>query len=262
MTSHPRQARRLTMFRTVLLIGTILGLGWAAPAGQADEQKPLTAQGHVVVRTASVTSAAQGRISEVLIEEGAMVKKGQILFRLEDTRQVLDLKQAEAQLEGAKARAEQVELRRDEANVARKDMAEAVAVVAITEAELARIRKLATTGVVSREEVDKTEGQYKVATAKLEKQKEVHDLLRKQVEAARLVARAEVEAARAAVQQAQAAVQAARIIAPIDGTVIKVSARLGDWTNPAMFGLASSASLCELAESGPLHVQAVLPERE
>jgi RND family efflux transporter MFP subunit len=70
----------------------------------------LNASGYVVAqRKAEVASKATGRLVELNVEEGSVVKKGQVIARLESRDVEAALAQAEAQLEQAKATRAQAE---------------------------------------------------------------------------------------------------------------------------------------------------------
>lgn len=78
----------------------------------------LVASGYVVARRqATVSAEITGRISEVLIEEGAVVEAGQVLARLDDERARLDLDLLSAQLSAARQRVNALIAQRDEADI-------------------------------------------------------------------------------------------------------------------------------------------------
>jgi multidrug resistance efflux pump len=78
---------------------------------------------------------------------------------------------------------------------------------------------------------------------------------------ARQVAQAEVVVAQAELEQAQVRLTHTDIRAPIDGTVLKLNVGVGSFTNPETFGLASTASICELADLTALEVEVSIHER-
>ena len=70
----------------------------------------LNASGYVTARrAATVSSKVTGKVVEVLFEEGAKVKEGQVLARLDETNIKTSLNVAQAQLESAKAALAQTE---------------------------------------------------------------------------------------------------------------------------------------------------------
>ncbi len=70
----------------------------------AGSNTTLQATGYVTARhMATVSAQMSGTLTEVLVDEGDHVKKGQVLARLEDTAQRASLAQSEAQLQAARA---------------------------------------------------------------------------------------------------------------------------------------------------------------
>ncbi len=68
-------------------------------------EKILNASGYITARrTATVSSQILGLITEVRVEEGMRVEKGQILAKLDDSIAAVNLKFAEAQLKATKTR--------------------------------------------------------------------------------------------------------------------------------------------------------------
>jgi multidrug efflux pump subunit AcrA (membrane-fusion protein) len=81
----------------------------------------LTASGYIVARReAIVSSKIQGRLSELRVEEGSVVKDGQILARLESTDFIASVNRAGAQLQQAEAQvaSADAQIRRAEAELA------------------------------------------------------------------------------------------------------------------------------------------------
>jgi HlyD family secretion protein len=78
----------------------------------------LNASGYVVARReATVSSKVMGKVSEVLVEEGLMVKQNQVLARLDDTNAQASLLLARAQLAAAGAALEETRVRLREAEL-------------------------------------------------------------------------------------------------------------------------------------------------
>jgi len=106
----------------LVLVGGALAVGWRASAslravevetvsptieqtGPAAAGTPiLTASGYIVARReAVVSSKIQGRLSELRVEEGSVVKAGEVLARLENPDFLASLERAKAQLRQAEA---------------------------------------------------------------------------------------------------------------------------------------------------------------
>lgn len=108
----------------------------------------LTASGYVVAqRKAEVASKATGRLVELLVEEGTMVKKGQVIGRLESS----DVEAALSQ--------------------ARADVQVAEATVAQTKSQLDRRKRLLDEKLVSPDDYDLATAEYKRAVANLDSAK-------------------------------------------------------------------------------------------
>ena len=119
LDDQPRRSRRglwITLL-VLLLVAGGLAVGWRASAslravevetvsptieqtGPAAAGTPvLTASGYIVARReAVVSSKIQGRLSELRVEEGSVVKAGEVLARLENPDFVASLERAKAQL--------------------------------------------------------------------------------------------------------------------------------------------------------------------
>src|SRR5215510_1871278 len=96
------------------------------------------------VERVSVSSSVAGQVVELLVKEGQQVKKGEILARLDATRQTADWRLAEARLAAAQARLAELRAipRAEEKALARAELADAEAAMKLAEAELARLRRL------------------------------------------------------------------------------------------------------------------------
>ena len=91
--------------------------GGRAAAGTA----VLTASGYIVARReAIVSSKIQGRLSELRVEEGSVVREGEMLARLESTDLVASVERAQAQVQQSDAQvgSAQAQVRRAEADLA------------------------------------------------------------------------------------------------------------------------------------------------
>jgi RND family efflux transporter MFP subunit len=103
----------------LVLIGVAAGAAFTVPWGHRFEIAPATAvalgsdadstailqaTGYVTARhQATVSAQMTGTLTEVLVDEGDHVQKGQVLARLESTAQKASLAQSEAQLQAARA---------------------------------------------------------------------------------------------------------------------------------------------------------------
>src|SRR6478609_8450202 len=69
---------------------------------------PWTRDGRVRADVVAVAPDVSGLVTEVLIDDNQVVKRGDVLFRVDPERYKIALKQAEAAVEGKKAAADQL----------------------------------------------------------------------------------------------------------------------------------------------------------
>jgi len=162
----------------------------------------LVASGYVVARRqATVSAEITGRISEVLIEEGAVVSQGEVLARLDDERARLDLDLLTAQANSANARIRSLIAQRDEADT-----------------QLTRTQRLIETGFASEAALTSVQSQ--------------RDSLNAQLRAAR----ADAAAAQARIASQEDFIDRHIVRAPFAGVVIAKNAQVGEILSPVSAG--------------------------
>jgi RND family efflux transporter MFP subunit len=196
----------------VAVVGAVLAwraLNSAVPVTTFTVESPaaangtvLNASGYVVARRlATVSSKVTGRVAEVLFEEGAEVKAGQVLARLErDTD--------EAQYAVARANAE----------AARRSLREIEVRLADARRTLERNRSLVERKLVSQSVLDGAEAEVAALGARL------------------AAARAEVDVADAQVDLSQQGLADLEIRAPFSGVVLSKDAQPGEMVSPMSAG--------------------------
>jgi RND family efflux transporter MFP subunit len=172
----------------------------------------LNASGYVVAqRKAEVASKGTGRLEHLYVEEGSRVKVGDVIGRLESRDVDASLAQARADL--------QVQ----------------IASLAEAKSNFDRQKRLVEQQLVSENDFDQADAQYKRAIAN-------------------------VESAKAKVRSAEVAVENTYIRAPFDGTVLTKNADVGEIVAP--FGSAgnSKGSIVSMADMDSLQVEADVSE--
>jgi multidrug resistance efflux pump len=243
------------------LAATAAGERPAARGGLA--RSVVAASGRIEPVSEEVVIGAEipGRLVALLVEEGASVRRGQTLARLDDREYRVRLDSAEA-LHRQKA-AELLRLRNgsreQERREARAVMREAEAVMENARTERDRRANLFRTGDIAREEVERADRQLEVARARHEAAVERYSL----VDApARVedIARAEAELALAAagVAAARVALEKTLINSPLDGVLLRRHQRVGEIVTGGMNG--TSMPILTLADLSRLRVRAEIDE--
>jgi RND family efflux transporter MFP subunit len=202
----------------VLLLGALGAAGWwwqaghqplpvrtatlAANGAHTNANAVLQATGYVTARRlATVSAQITGTLTQVLIEEGVHVQKGQVLARLDDTALRAQLAAAEANARAVQATIEQ----------ARAQLAQA-------EADARRQAELAASGMSTRQAADQTATAVRSAGAQLQ------------------AVQRQAEAAQAQVAQARVNFDYATVRAPFSGVVTVKAAQVGEIISPFSAG--------------------------
>jgi HlyD family secretion protein len=204
-------------------------------ASCAGKEAGYLGSGTVEAREVTVSAQVGGTILELPAEEGTRVNSGDLLARIDPTELRLQLAQAEARLEGARA---QLDLllagaREEDVRQVREQAAQARERLDLARKEADRVRELAAAGSATRSQLDQAETQAATAQAGFNAAQAALD---KAVGPARP---AEVQAAQARVQEAEAGVDLARlrvqdtqVTAPIAGVVTEQIREVGELVAP------------------------------
>ena len=194
----------------------------AATSAQSSDPGNLIASGYVVARRrATVAAEITGRVAEVLVEEGLVVKQGQLLARLDDTLAATDYATAGSRVESATAS------------------------VAATAAELAdaeriqrRAQELARTHLVSEADVTKADTQVLDLKAQLTR------------------VQADLTAARSDGKHALEMLGKTRIVAPFAGVVVDKNAQPGEIISPMSAGGGfTRTGICTIVDMDSLEIE-------
>ena len=206
-----------------------------------------TDDAYIMSARTPISANVSARVVELPIHDNETVKKGQLLFRLDDRDFKAALAQAQAQLATARL---QVQTQRATANQQGASVAEAQAALDYAQRELARQKVLVGGGVASQQQLDQATNAVNEARAHVQS-------VQQQALAARTAAGSDngsvdaqpvVMQALAALQRAQLAVGYTTIVAPQDGVVTKVEQiQLGSYITGAqpLFWLVSGRPYVE-----------------
>jgi multidrug resistance efflux pump len=230
------------------LLRTSLGvLFWGALSlgcSKFKEGDPLLLSGTVEARDVQVGSLVGGRVTKVHVDEGEVVKAGQLLVSLETDLLDLQIREQKAAVEQQRAHLTETVAgpRREETNRARVDWQNA-------ELERKRLEALLHEGVIGRDQYDNQEAQARQKQETFE-------------ESARGNRPEDIDAARGALAQAEAhlgylerQLEETKVLAPADGVIQTFDLRPGDL-------VAANQGLLSILETSQLWVRVYVPETQ
>ena len=186
----------------------------------------LSASGYVIAeRKAAIASKATGRLIQLNVEEGDVVKKNEVIGRLEFTDVEAYLNQGKSQQKAAIAQLNQAEI-------------ELKRIEKIFE----RTKKLYKSNLISSEEFETIEGQFNNANANVN------------------LANANVESANANANVLETQLENTFIRAPFDGTVLNKNAEVGEIVAPMAASLNSKSAVVTIADMSSIEVEADVSE--
>ncbi|HSC58022.1 MAG TPA: efflux RND transporter periplasmic adaptor subunit [Gemmatimonadales bacterium] len=189
----------------------------------------VTASGHIEAKkSVDVTADITGRIIQIGVHEGDMVKKGQFILQIDPTQYQAAVSQARALLSSSEASLVQARANRDQA-----------------QRSLQRAQELKNSGnsLISTEQVEQAQTAYDVAVANYNS------------------AQAQVAQNRANVDRAESDLNRTKIFAPIDGRVTRLKVEVGEVAVPATFS-KDNALLATVADLGTILAKVKVDETD
>ena len=210
--------------------------------------------------TTQVGAAADGILKAVYVKEGQFVKRGSLLGEIACDELQAGLQTAVAEADGARQTRTRIlrGARDEEKKIATEKTAAARATFDEAKSRLEMQRALYQKEQISRASYDQSVRDLGVADANLRTAVRTEELLAApplQEEKAR--ADAEVLAAEGRVRTVQERIGKCSILAPIDGTVLRVYARRGE-----SFSTVTPRPLFSLADTSSRHIKAEIDERD
>ena len=186
----------------------------------------LNATGRVVAaRRASVSSKGTGRLEWLGVQEGQMVKEGDVIARLESRDVAAEREQAQASV-----------------LVARANLTQGMAELEDAESALKRAQDLARRNFIAGAALDSAEARYNKARAAIESLK------------------AQIAVAEANARAAAVAFDQTLIRAPFTGIVLTKSANVGDIVTPFSSASGTTGAVVTMADMETLEVEADVSE--
>ena len=201
-----------------------------------------------------------GVVQDVLVTVGQEVANGTPLFRIDERQLRADLAVREAMLDSAQAQLEKLEQepRPEELPGSAASVREAEARVEDEQDRFKRSEQLVSRKLISDEDFSTRRQALKVAREQLAKACAADELLRAGAWKPDLVvSRAAVAQARSQVQQTRTDIERLTVTAPVDGQVLKVNVRKGEYV-----AQGASTDLLILGNVRPLHIRVDVDEAD
>ena len=163
----------------------------------------VTASGKIDAKTSvDISADITGRITRIGVKEGDLVKKGQFLLQIDPMQYQAAVSRSEGLVASAQASTVQARANRDQA-----------------ERALSRARDLAKSGpnLISPEAVEQAQTAFDVSVANY------------------TASQAQLDQARASLREAQDQLSKTRLVAPMDGRVVRVAKEVGEVAVPSTF---------------------------
>lgn len=235
-----------------VLLATLLA-GCASVASQS-----LTTSGTIMATEVSVGAEVAGKVTEVLVQEGQQVYKGDPVAKLDTVALELQLRQAQAVLAGAEARLAEATAgpRPEQVRQAEETARQAAATLADAENNYAVVNQLYGQGAATKAQLDAAATRLEAARAQAQAAQAQADLVRrgatpeqlKQLEAAAVQASV-------AVELAQLNLDRATVRAPITGVVVRRLVEPGALISPG-------TAIATLSNPDDLWLRVYVPENQ
>ncbi len=196
-----------------------------------------------------VGSKIVGKVTWVGVEKSDLVKKGQLLVKLDDSEFQAQMEQATAHLRSAEARLAELDAgsRPEEIDRAEAELRRSKADLENADLEYRRLQTLLQAGVVSTQLVDNARARRDMAQAAVGVAEKNYQLFVLGPRQERLqAARAEVEQSRATVKYWRSQLAETEIRAPISGTILERVAEVGEMVSTWFAGGAVVVALADL----------------
>ena len=199
--------RKTLLIPLLIIIVAAVAVGWHWLKGDPLPEGLYSTNGRLEAEQVQGATKTAGRVAEVLVSEGQLVHKGDLLVRMDNQQLLARKREAEAQIAAA-------ELAYEEADAG---VEQRQAQLKLADSELKRAKSMFAKGVAPQETLDQAQTQYDSAKAALRLSKATANR-----------AQASTEAARAARAELMTLLEDTDIKAPRDGRIQYVLAQAGE----------------------------------
>lgn len=209
----------------------------------------------------SIRARVRGYLREMHFKEGTDVKKGQLLFVIDEEPFKADLAAARAKLEQAEASLKKAQDSKAR-EVATAQLALSKSMLELAEVEERREQALYNRKASSLDDVQRKQALRKKDAAQVDADKASLEQAKADFDTFILAARADVEAAKARVVNAEIDLSYCRLSAPIDGRIGLAQVKLGNLVGPATSsGGADYTELAVIRQIDPMGVDMQVASR-
>ncbi len=239
----------------------------AQTSAAKDDQVVLNATGYIVAHhEIQVASKVSGKVAWIGVDEGSLVKKGQELVRLDDTEYRAQVEQAKGNLANLEAKLLELEhgSRPQEVTEAEANLLQAQADLTNSKLAFERNSALFSQGIISRQDFDSAQYNYRNLQAKVNSLKQAYELVEKGPR------QEEIDAMKGQVEQAEGLLvydedqQSNTLIrSPIDGRVLERAVEQGEYvTNGFVGDKGAKGYVVTLADPNDLQVELDISEND
>jgi len=208
---------------SVAPVEAIVVEGSSSGGSPAAGSTTVTANGYVVARTrAAVSAKIPGRLASLPVDGGSVVKKGEVIARLDNADYQAAVAEQKGNLANSEAGLIEAEADRDQAG-----------------REYARVKDMRSSNpnLISAQDEEVSQNRLTTTTARAN------------------AARARVQAAKASLQFAEANLENTYIRAPFSGTVLRKEAEVGEVVAPSVGGGLTRGAVVTMADLSTLEVE-------
>jgi multidrug resistance efflux pump len=255
--------------RIAALLGVLAVIAAIYYFATANNSSDLSLIGTVDSNQVIVSAKIPGRIERLLVEEGSVVKQGDVIAELDRAELEAQVRAATAQLASLGSQVSSSQATATQASgETTSDVASARALLAEAQANLereqldnARMVKLAQEGVASQQDRDRSNAALKAAQAQVKSLEDQVKAAEARTHSAHAAAsnlsatRAQMNAAQAQLAEAQTRLGYTQVVAPISGTVSVRAARQGEVVN-------AGQPIVTVVDLSDVWVRVAVPETE
>jgi HlyD family secretion protein len=264
--------RGMQLTRLYIILALIVTAIIASGCNNGGNKKELSASGTVEATETNVNAEVGGKLMDILVEEGSVVKKGDVLARIDSTIQALQVQQAEANLRAAQEKSKEIKagsrtqlISQAQASVQQISSLQQGAQNSVNNAldNLKRTKALFEQGGATAQQLSDAQNRYETARAQLEAYSAQKKSAQEQVDLLKSGATTEtINIADAGITQAQVSLSIAKaqlaktvLYAPGSGVISSLNFQKGEV-------ISSGAPIATISDTNDLWVKVFIPEQD